>query len=148
MYRTLNCVFQLARASYQFSIVLLTQYTARRNITRFVIGVAKLADSYALAAGSMRKLSISNVNARMGNAASACIEEYQISDSQVLAIHMNPGFSLTLGSAWKVQVEISKHIQNKSGAIKSACRCSAPFVRRSYQLLHLMLKIRLLISIG
>lgn len=147
MYRTLNgCVIQLACASYQLCIVFLTQNTTCRDITRLVIGIAKLADSDSLAAGSMCKLSVTNVNACMRNSATARIEEYQISNPQILAIHMFTGLSLALGSARKINVEISKHVQYKSGAIKPAGSRSAPFVWSSYQLLHLILKIRLLIS--
>ena len=50
MYRTLNGrVIQLACASYQLCIVFLTQNTTCRDITRLVIGIAKLADSDSLA---------------------------------------------------------------------------------------------------
>ncbi len=147
MYRTLNgCVIQLACASYQFCIVFLTQNTTCRDITWLVIGIAKLADSDSLAAGSMRKLSVTNVNASMRNSASARIEEYQIPDPQILAIYMFADLSLALGSARKINIEISKHVQYKPGTIKPAGGRSAPFVWSSYQLLHLILKIRLLIS--
>ncbi|MNC46547.1 hypothetical protein D3C75_955710 [compost metagenome] len=76
----------------------------------------------------MCEFAFTDINADMGYASAACVEEYEIARSDVVTGYGSTHLVLGAGLVRKIDSDLIKNIHCKSGAIKPVSRYSAGYV--------------------
>lgn len=98
------------------------------NVAVDVVAVIQRADGYTAFRRCMCEFAFTDINADMGYAVAACIEEYEVARSDVVTRYSSSHLVLGPGLVRKVDSDFIKNIHRKPGAIKSVSRYSAGYV--------------------
>ena len=81
----------------------------------------------AAAVGGVNEVTVTDVDADMGNAAGVCIgKEHQVTGLQILLLNVSTVAILPIGGTGNGEAALAGNILNKTGAVKAAGRRSTP----------------------
>ena len=89
----------------------------------------------------MSEFAIANINADMGNAFAARIEEYEISCTQVVLGNFLAKLALIIGRMRQRNTELLKYIHRKARAVEAFGRRASCLVRRSVNAINYCVKL-------
>jgi len=113
---------------HELLVLLVRQDAPGRNVPLGVIILAKLRNDDTLIGGRMVKLSVSDINADMRDAAAVRVEKHEISSAEIFLAYFCALLSLSFGSVRQFNAEFGEYPRSVSGTVKALLGCARPFV--------------------